>query len=41
MQELAQAQRTIEKLQEGQPQLEALQKKAEQADVGARARREA
>ena len=40
MQELAQAQRTIEKLQEGQPQLEALQKKAELADVGARARRE-
>ena len=41
MQELAQAQRTIEKLQEGQQALEALQKKAELADVGARVRREA
>ena len=41
MQELALAQGTIEKLQEGQPQLEALQKKAELADVGAWARHEA
>ena len=36
MQELAQAQHTIEQLQEGRAQLEALQKKAELADVGTR-----